>query len=125
MERRKFMRVNFSGDVYCKIWVVKEDDKCLPLLSDEKKFKKVEKKNISCGGVCIITEESISPQTIVFMNIKLPNLTSAVFVVGEVAWSKKRNSNFEIGIKFLKVADEDYFKISDFTIGKILGDIEE
>lgn len=124
MERRKFPRVEFDGEVRYKIFPIKEGERIdfLSVLNDKSKFNKIEKKNISGGGICVISDKEIPVKTLILVNMILPEFSHPIFVVGEVMWNRKVDEKFEIGIKFQKIAEEDRFKITSFAIDRVLKD---
>lgn len=72
-----------------------------------------ESKNISIGGICIMTTHLISEGTILFLVIPLENM-GIIQVIGEVVWAKKISDKYEAGIEFLSLNDYSKKKISTY-----------
>jgi c-di-GMP-binding flagellar brake protein YcgR len=76
---------------------------------------KAEAKDISIGGICIITNHLISEGTILFLLIPLQNL-GIIQVIGEVVWSKRvSDKKYKAGIEFLSINDFSKKKISAYV----------
>ena len=76
---------------------------------------KADAKDISTGGICIVTEDVMSKGTVLFLVIPI-NSNGAVHAIGEVIWSKKvSEKRFEIGIEFLSLNDVSKQKISFYV----------
>lgn len=74
--------------------------------------------NISMGGVCIILEKELLRKTRVNLELSLPDDLPVMKCTGKVAWSVKRNeylrkkpSQFDTGIEFFEVSDEDSLRL--------------
>jgi hypothetical protein len=75
---------------------------------------KAEAKNISTGGMCILTNHLISEGTILFLVIPLETM-GIIQVIGEAIWSKKvSDRKYEAGIEFLSINDFSKKKISAY-----------
>ena len=80
----------------------------VPVIIDDK--EKVEMKNISIGGLCLITRQPILKGSDVFMKFSLPS-NEEIRSQGQITWSKKRSDNkCECGIEFMNL------KVNDFEI---------
>ena len=78
---------------------------------------KADAKDISIGGISILTNHLISEETILFLVIPLEDM-GIIQVIGEVVWSKKVSDHkCEAGIEFLS--------INDFSKKKIFAYIEK
>lgn len=74
--------------------------------------------NMSTGGVCIILEKELLKNTPVELELHLPDDLPAAECSGRVTWSAKRNeylkkkpSQFETGIEFIEISDQDRSRI--------------
>ena len=109
MERRKFPRI--ETDLLVKYKVLEEDER----------MKFVENKDISGGGVCLKIDKELKKDTILAMELHFEKANCKIFTIGEVAWNKMtEEGNYETGIKFLKIAEEDYFKLNEIITEEIL-----
>ena len=75
--------------------------------------------NVSTAGLCLETE-LLDDSTITYLakeniyldlRIQTPFSSSAVKTVGEVAWYKKEDSRYTIGIKFRDIVEADLKKL--------------
>lgn len=114
-ERRKFPRIYENVKVRYKI-IKKEDN----TFEDKESIKFAEAANISLKGACLETEEKIEDGTFLSLEIKLPIFPHPIFVVGRVIWGKSFEDRFKVGIKFIKIGEEDSFDIFNYVMEKIL-----
>lgn len=70
--------------------------------------------NISAGGTCVILEKALLKHTPVEIELFLPDGPMPISCEGKVAWSvrrseylKKKSSQFDTGIEFRNMTDED------------------
>ena len=111
-ERRKFLRLNALVDVvYNKV-------------SPSQKVEVSLTKNISKGGICLITYEELKVSDNLDLNIYLPENKIPVHVIGRVAWVKDfiicnipNGKRFDVGIEFLTITEEDQKKIDKYVFG--------
>ena len=61
-------------------------------------------KNISNGGMCFQSLESVKKGTVI--DISIPILKSKSHISGKVIWCLQNRDSYEIGIKFLSESDE-------------------
>lgn len=72
-------------------------------------------KDISEGGVCIISEEPLEEGKFLNLVFGLPDRDHDVQVIGKVMWSKKSTENFfENGVQFWDISDEAQKEIKDY-----------
>ncbi|MBN2442223.1 MAG: PilZ domain-containing protein [Spirochaetales bacterium] len=77
--------------------------------------KKAEAKDISIGGICIVTNHLISEGVVIFLVIPLKD-KGIIQAIGEVVWTKKiSESRFETGIEFFSLNDFSKDKISEYV----------
>ena len=112
-ERRKFERLNLLADVSYSKRVPSEQEK-LSLA-----------KNISSGGISIISYEPLQESDILDLKVYLPEDKEPVNVVGRVSWVKefivgddKKGKRFDAGIEFIKISDKDKEKINKYTFNR-------
>src|SRR3989338_3933830 len=96
-ERRKFQRAEIIGTyVQYKVldaakWTFYQDELEEPI------------KNISRGGVCFESKDTIPPNTLLGLNIRFSKAAEPVKMFGRVVWSrdkKEEDQRFEIGVIF-------------------------
>ncbi|MBN1411964.1 MAG: PilZ domain-containing protein [Spirochaetales bacterium] len=67
-------------------------------------------KNISAGGICVITNEPLPKSTVLFLRFHFPEKPQPFSLKGCVVWSKKVEEStepgYENGIQFLEVNEE-------------------
>lgn len=106
-ERREFPRLNVELFVRYKIVRPPEQE------------VEAKTKNISGGGVCLITREQLKPGVILAMDIKFPHSTQPALVSGRVVWSAESglgpspagHERFDNGIEFVEINDLDRQRI--------------
>lgn len=74
-------------------------------------------RDISSGGIRVLVNEFISVFTRLVVEVYIPSTSEAVKVVSKVAWIQKRphGEQYEIGMQFLDMAEEDRRNISEFV----------
>ncbi|MFC1593742.1 flagellar brake protein [Candidatus Omnitrophota bacterium] len=116
-ERRKFVRLNAAVDV--QYTVLKNDS--------SKNRKKARSRNISAGGICIISYEEIPIGTTLALTIYFPNEAFPIMCKGKVVWAKpfkvgNEEPRFDVGvgIEFFDINETDRKKIGEgvFTYKK-------
>jgi len=77
-------------------------------------------KDISAGGVGIVSERELKVSDVLFLDIKLPD-GRQLHTAGEVKWIMQRENlysptqrDFSAGIEFIKITDENKKVIDDF-----------
>jgi len=112
-ERRRESRVN------------EEDKVVLELLSDpgfsgEKRSLNALTKDISPGGVRLMTNVNLPAGTRVGLEIALARRRKLVRAVGSVRWSRSvyEEELFELGVEFTEISPEDKFILLDHTYRK-------
>lgn len=111
-ERRKYLRLATSVEVKYKI------------IGDPGEVK-VFSRDISAGGLCILAQEKLAPNTPLELKIKIPDLVDHIRALGKVVWQKKSESsqNFDTGLEFTGISDFDRFNINRYIMERI--EIEE
>ncbi len=102
-ERRKFPRITVELIVRYK------------LLTAAEQQVNAATKDISAGGVCLITREEIKVGTRVAMEIKFPRSPNPVLIQGQVMWSNKSrlglspagHVQYNNGFEFTQMNDTD------------------
>ncbi|MCM8773709.1 MAG: PilZ domain-containing protein [Candidatus Omnitrophica bacterium] len=111
-ERRKYPRLNTCAEIEYRV-------------SKEDTFMKTVTKNIGAGGVCIISEERIGKDTILFLKMNLSPRKKFIQAKGRVVWSSEFYSSslekivYNLGIEFIEISDEDRQRIYDYVIARI------
>lgn len=73
-------------------------------ISDTVEPNKKPLNNISTGGLCFRSDNSIKDGTEVMIHI--PFIKPTFTVKGVVAWCHKKNGNYDVGVKFMDSASE-------------------
>ncbi len=110
-ERRKFPRIEKEIIVRYKI------------LSTPEKQLDGETKNISAGGVCLVTRERMEPETVVAMEIRFPQMNKPIVTTSRVIWcsesklgpSPAGHTRFDNGIEFTQISEADRQQIAKYV----------
>lgn len=108
-ERRRFSRITSELFVRYKV------------LSIQKQQLDGKTRNISEGGICLVTREPVSPGALLAMDIKFPHSDKPVLAVGRAVWctnsglgpSPAGHQRFDNGIEFVEISDLDRQRIVD------------
>ena len=84
-------------------------------------------KNLSAGGLCIVTEEKLVAETPLQLEIKIPDLKSLIIALGRVVWQQESKTitdlhskrRFDTGIEFTGISDFDRFNINRYVMEHI------
>ena len=72
-------------------------------------------KDISEGGICLITDVKLDEDNFIQLDFILPEQSEEIRAYGKVMWSRKATKNlFENGVNFWEIQDTDKVKIQDF-----------
>ena len=82
---------------------------------DTGKVRRALTRDVSAAGVCLVTEELLTPGTRLGIEIKLPDREAPITFTGEVVWSKPiggsgksyENPTAETGVKFVAIDPKD------------------
>ena len=73
-------------------------------------------KDVSAGGLCIIAEEELAPDTPLELEVKVPDLKDSIRALGRVVWQTKFEAAneqtkvfFNTGVEFTGISDFDRF----------------
>lgn len=80
-------------------------------------------RDISAGGICVITEELLEPGTALEVALTLPDREAPITFLGEVAWSRPvgpapksyQNPTAETGIKFVSIDPKEQQLIMQYA----------
>jgi len=99
--RRKYPRATLEVDVEFRVG------------REQKEFR-VQTKNVSAGGICVMLPEMLPVGTELRVALELPDAERALDVAGEVVWTlrqrkllKRKTDAFETGIKFVDLDNRD------------------
>jgi c-di-GMP-binding flagellar brake protein YcgR len=100
-ERRRFFRINtnFVVSYYVYPGHINKQDMTLT-------------RNVSLGGICFTTDRHFPPGTLLHVTLRLPKVTRLIETLGEVVYVKQERNKkllFDLGIKFIQIAEEDLF----------------
>ena len=141
-ERRKFVRFDYPFFIQYKAIEKGSEDESLSLISSsvEKILKSWEEKgydknrvyssllkemkdfsfskNISQGGICLVTREKFKPDTYLKVEIYIPIRKEPITGTVKVIWTKKRilRIGYETGVSFVKMSEDN-----KGTLSNILG----
>lgn len=122
-DRRKTLRLNTELDVLYEVVSGNTAQKQLSM-----------SRNISLGGINLALNEKLLPETILDLQLNIPNSTRSVFVQGKIVWVKeiskrfikqKEQRLFATGIKFTRMKPNDETTLHNFINGKIKGGQEQ
>ncbi len=105
---------------------VKEEDKVIvEILADgqsspERRIFNALTKDVSPGGVRVMTNLALSPDTNVRVEIALPTRRKLIKAAGIVRWSRSvyEEELFEMGIEFTQIRSEDKITLLEHTYRK-------
>jgi hypothetical protein len=108
-DRRKFPRFNLLVDVSVTKRASSEKEQIFP------------SKNISQGGVCIVSFEQPKMGALMDLKIRLPGVNDEIKTIGKVVWIKEvaigtlqKIKRFEIGLEFVGLSDPTFEMINKF-----------
>ncbi len=121
-ERRRHVRVSSGYGVRYALLtekVFKKDER-------GKEARKAKDKNISGGGIFIETDEELPIGALLGLEICLNKLKFPLFVVGEVMRidGPDEKGKFGIGVKFLRISDNDTLEIFNYMVEKVVRESE-
>ena len=113
-ERRKFPRMTVELFVRYKI------------LSSPEQVD-AQTKNISGGGVCLVTREKMELGTYLAMEVKFPHSKGPILAGGRVIWCRESrlgpspagHSRFDNGIEFVQISETDRQQIIEHIKSKL------
>jgi c-di-GMP-binding flagellar brake protein YcgR len=104
-ESRKDKRLSFNLDVVYDI-------------SRHQRWTNSRSKDLSEGGICLITGEAVPVDTEIELRFYTPDSNRPVFIGGKVVWNGKfsdgKNSLYENGIRFLDIEESEIGFIKKF-----------
>ena len=108
-DRRRFPRFNLLVDVVVNKRASNEKELTLPA------------KNISQGGVCLITFSQPVMGELMDIKIRLPGIKDEIKSLGKVVWIKEvafgalqRTKRFEVGLEFIGLNDNTFEQINKY-----------
>ncbi|MCM8774086.1 MAG: PilZ domain-containing protein [Candidatus Omnitrophica bacterium] len=111
-ERRKYPRLNI---IYVTYSIESKNSKKIGVVL-----------NIGAGGVCLIVNEKLPPNTTLFLNIDLRDGKQIISAKGKVVWNAEvpvyfnEETNYEIGVEFVDIEEKERLRISQYVLGKTL-----
>ena len=111
VERRKFPRIEKEIIVRYKI------------LSTPEEQLDAKTKNISGGGVCLVTREKMNMETVVAMEIRFPQMNKPIVTTARVVWCSESklgpnpagHIRFDNGIEFTQISEADREQIIKYV----------
>jgi len=105
-ERRQYPRVNTTMSIQYR-GIRQASDSVMGAIA----------RDISSGGIRVLVNEFISVFTRLVVEVYIPSTSEAVKVVSKVAWIQKRphGEQYEVGMQFMDMAEEDRRNISEFV----------
>ncbi len=77
-------------------------------------------KNISAGGLCILVKQQLKVDTIISLEINIPDNKPSIVAKGRVAWTHKfefgtkDGDRYGLGVEFTEIANNDRQRIFDY-----------
>jgi c-di-GMP-binding flagellar brake protein YcgR len=105
-ERRQYPRVNTTMSIQYR-GIRQAGDSVIGAIA----------RDISSGGIRVLVNEFISVFTRLIVEICIPSTSESIRVVSKVAWIQKRphGEQYEVGIQFMDMAEEDRSNIAEFV----------
>jgi len=108
-ERRKFVRLNASVEVYYTL-----------VGEESEKQEQTVTKDISAGGICLIVYEPIKIGNILSLRIYLPDNEPFILTKGKVVWTKSFNiagekERYDVGIEFVSIGEADRKRVDKYV----------
>lgn len=87
-------------------------------------------KNVSGGGLCLLTEHDIMEGATLTLEFLLPGSQKPIIALGEVRWIERVDPpigkfGFRIGVQFLKIDDEKQNALTDFVVRRLKSQVKE
>jgi len=81
--------------------------------------------DISQGGMCVLSEEKLLKHTLAFLNMDIDAVHRTISVIAKVAWCRKHNSEFQVGLTFAYWPDKsDKTQVGEY-IYNLLAELEK
>ncbi len=114
IQRRRYVRIN--GEIPIEIKVVKRPDPAKPMPKLDR--NSIREKNISGGGMLMVTQESLERGTVLQILMEFP--TGRVKVMGEVRRVQKNveTEEYEVGLAFLDLNEKDRDKVVKYVYNR-------
>lgn len=79
-------------------------------------------KDISEGGICLITEHPLTEGKMISLVFQLPGRALPIESVGKVMWSRNATEHLnENGISFWDIKEKEHQEIKDFLASEYIG----
>lgn len=117
-EKRKYARLDLKTEINLSVMDVSKEKIVAKRI-------KADGKDIAVHGIRFATNKKLKKGDIVSMEIFLPDRESPVYVEGEVRWTKQSSKNkkqFEVGINFLTLDEENVLALLKYVGGDLLAD---
>lgn len=112
-EKRQYVRLDVLAEVEYKI------------KDSANMSQTVVLKEISFVGIRMLTSDTLAPETVLELNLKIPQTQHVLHAEGRVVWQRKITKYLiDTGIKFTRISNEDKERLSEY-IKKTAGRIEE
>lgn len=120
-ERRRHVRVDSANGVRYRILAEKVFKE-----SEDKRPHSASDKNISGGGILIETDEDVPMGALIGLEVKLKKVEFPLFVVGEVVRKEgpDENGKYGVGVKFVRVSENDTLEIFNYMVEKVMKEVE-
>lgn len=117
-EKRRFPRVDVKSPVKFRIPTAKMDISMASI------------KNISGGGLCLLTNTTLKNGQIIQLEFGLPSDHATVIAMGEVAWvtdvaEPGLKYKFQIGVSFIEIDKQKQKDINRFVITRLKARVKE
>lgn len=106
-ERRKFVRFNSSVDIQFAVF-----DK------DPNQAIQARSRNISSGGIGIITDKKLENNNVLVLSIYMPGEAMPIIAKSKIVWVRPlelaKAKRFDVGSEFIEIAPADRKKIDKY-----------
>jgi c-di-GMP-binding flagellar brake protein YcgR len=107
IEKRTYRRISETIPVKYRLI---EDPRELISLPERKEEKTVQCKDISTGGLCVVTDQFVEVGSTLRLDISFPTIPHLISAYAEVVWADETGE----GLKFLAIKEDDQNKIKNY-----------
>ena len=116
IEKRSFPRLSCKVEVQCRAISLPEGIGSL----------RAQSKDISAGGIGLITCDKFNLGTALVLMFSLPDTKEPICAMGKVMWTEEANTGtpgltkaYDTGIEFISIQPEDQEKIKQYVIPRL------
>lgn len=109
-ELRRFPRLRFACDIEYSITT--------PDAVENQESMVSKTKNVSLGGICLVTDSALETGDILTLRIRLKGFETPIEVLGRVVWTQTfdigEQKGYDNGIEFIKIPEAHRAKLEEF-----------